>query len=197
MSSIKQCKIVAEETPKVIRNCEKCKKHTEFTCSEKFRMNAQQKNIDVWLIYKCIHCDNTWNYPVLKRVHVDCMDRKLHQQFQCNDRETAWEYAFQIDQLRKMCSKVNTDIKYTVICEEIFTENGDVTLDINYNYKFDLRLDKLMTRVLGISRSRLLQMTETGEVVTSPDVHISSKIKERLRVHIRLDQHVQSHTSST
>jgi len=105
--------IIALETPKVLNSCHRCKKTTAFYCSEKFRVNAQQKRIDVWLIYKCEHCESTWNYSILSRVHTNSIDKVLHQKFMNNDRETAWQHAFQIDQLRKACKEVNTDIPYT------------------------------------------------------------------------------------
>ena len=37
--------------PQVLRHCKKCGQKTLFTCSEKFRVNAQQKTLDIWLIY--------------------------------------------------------------------------------------------------------------------------------------------------
>lgn len=176
------CEIIAEETPKVINNCHRCKKQTMFYCSEKFRVNAQQKNIDVWLIYNCVHCDSTWNFPVLSRVRVDKINREIHQKFMINDRETAWEYAFQIEKLRKLCSKVNTDIKYMVVSEQIKPEAGGVTIKLISKYKFGLRLDKLLSKILGISRSKLCQMAENGRILTNPQVSIKSKIKNDLKI---------------
>lgn len=187
MSLTIQCEILAQETPNVLRNCHKCKKTTEFYCSEKFRVNAQQRIIDVWLIYNCLHCDSTWNFPILSRVQVDKINRELYQKFTCNDKETAWEYAFQIEKLRNLCSDVNTSIKYTVIKERFELEMGRVTINLVSKYKFDLRLDKLLAEILGISRSMLCQMAERGRILITPQVSIKGKIKEDLKINIHLE----------
>lgn len=179
-----KCEIIAEETPKVVNHCHRCKKQRKFYCSEKFRVNAQQKVIDVWLIYNCIHCDSTWNFPILSRVRVDKINRELHQKFMSNDRETAWEYAFNIEKLRKLCSSVNTDIKYMVASDQIQAGVEGVTIKFISKYKFGLRLDKLLTEMLGISRSKLCQMVEHGQILTIPKVSIKSKLKGDMKIFI-------------
>ena len=47
--------------------CSRCRGIKPFRCSEKFRLNANGKRLDAWLIYRCASCDNTWNRPVLER----------------------------------------------------------------------------------------------------------------------------------
>lgn len=53
----------------VIRYCKKCGKKTEYICSGLFRVNAQHKYLDIWLIYKCSNCDSTWNSTIYSRVN--------------------------------------------------------------------------------------------------------------------------------
>ena len=55
-------------TPHITRYCKKCKTKAEFQSSGAFRVNAQKKTIDVWLIYKCINCDSTWNMTIYTRI---------------------------------------------------------------------------------------------------------------------------------
>jgi hypothetical protein len=188
MSISKQvyCEIIAQETPKVTRNCHQCKQSTAFYSSDKFRVNAQQKSIDVWLIYKCVHCDSTWNYSILSRVHPDRMDSELHQRFMSNDRNTAWMYAFQIEQLRKVCSSVNMDIAYQVIRDEIHWDSEDIIIHVNFKYYFDLRLDKMLREILCVPRSKLYQMAEQAALHVSPPIPLKSKMKEVMQISIQL-----------
>ncbi|MCD8268591.1 MAG: DUF1062 domain-containing protein [Parabacteroides sp.] len=30
-------------------------------------MNSQKRNLDVWLIYRCLECDSTYNLTILSR----------------------------------------------------------------------------------------------------------------------------------
>ena len=41
-----------------------------FVSSGKFRMNANGRRLDVWLIYKCPACGTTWNMEVVARTPV-------------------------------------------------------------------------------------------------------------------------------
>lgn len=179
-----KCEIIALETPKILNNCHRCKKTTEFYCSDKFRVNAQQKSIDVWLIYKCMHCDSTWNYTILSRVNSNSIDKDLHVSFMENDRETAWNYAFQVGQLRKYCHGVNTDIRYRVQMDPISVGENSIEIRLVSKYIFDLRIDKLLKEILGVSRTKLYQMFEDGNLITFPSINIKGKLKEDLSITI-------------
>ena len=44
-------RVVPLHTPRVIRRCSRCDTTRNFACTEKFRVNAQKRLLDVWLIY--------------------------------------------------------------------------------------------------------------------------------------------------
>jgi len=56
-------------TPPAIKHCKKCGRKTEYVCSGLFRVNAQRKYLDIWLIYKCSDCDCTWNMTIYSRIN--------------------------------------------------------------------------------------------------------------------------------
>ena len=72
--------IRVKNCPLLIKKCSHCDSD-RFYCSDKFRMNAQKKNIDVWLIYRCVKCDNTCNMTLLLRTKHDLIDKKLMPSF--------------------------------------------------------------------------------------------------------------------
>ncbi|MBP1950236.1 DUF1062 domain-containing protein [Virgibacillus litoralis] len=177
--------IIAQETPYIKRNCSKCKTNTEFYCSEKFRVNANQKIVDIWLIYNCIHCEGTWNYPILSRVNINKIDSWLIQKFMNNDKETIWYYAFQINRLRKLCSDVNTDIRYELRKEKLDSQlSNEVTIRLCYKHDFGLRIDKLIAQILGISRSKLNRLSQNGTILLNPNTNMKSKVIDNLQVTI-------------
>ena len=65
--------VKVNNTPLLIKKCSHCDSD-RFYCSDKFRMNAQKKNIDVWLIYRCVKCDNTCNLTLLSRSKPDLIN---------------------------------------------------------------------------------------------------------------------------
>lgn len=70
--------ITPESVPVVIHNCPKCSNSSEYKCSGNFRVNANQSTIDVWLIYQCSKCKNTWNMEILSRTNVKTIDNELY-----------------------------------------------------------------------------------------------------------------------
>lgn len=179
--------IIAQETPYIKRNCSKCKTNTEFYCSEKFRVNANQKIVDIWLIYNCIHCEGTWNYPVLSRVNINKIDSMLIQKFMNNDKETIWYYAFQINKLRKRCNDVNTDIRYELRKEKLDSLFNEVTIKLCYKYDFGLRIDKLIAEILGISRSKVNKMSQNGTILLNPNINMKGKVIDDLQITVMGD----------
>ncbi len=77
--------------PTIIRKCSRCGNGSRFICSGDFRVNANGKRIDAWLIYKCRKCDATWNMEVIQRVPSHSIDGRLLQAFAHNDWDTAIE----------------------------------------------------------------------------------------------------------
>lgn len=53
--------------PRPLINCNHCGGVRPYRCSSKFRVNANGKRIDAWLIYRCAECDNSWNFTILER----------------------------------------------------------------------------------------------------------------------------------
>ncbi|WP_042146073.1 DUF1062 domain-containing protein [Paucisalibacillus sp. EB02] len=181
--------IIAQETPKVIRNCRNCKRSTEYYCSDKFRVNANRKLVDIWLIYKCIHCENTWNYPIYSRVHVSRLDPILHQKYMNNDKETIWYHAFQSGKLQKLCDAVNQEINYEIKKDKFDLVSNEVTINICCKYDFGLRIDKLLAEIVGISRSQVKKQVQAGMLLLNPDVTMKDKVTDKLQITVKGNWH--------
>ena len=93
-------RILPVTTPPVLRQCSHCGTTRQFACSDTFRVNANQRKIDVWLIYRCVDCDCTWNRTILTRSTPEEIGPVLYRHFQNNHRETAWHYTFDFAQLQ-------------------------------------------------------------------------------------------------
>lgn len=52
-------------------------------------MNAQKRNLDVWLIYRCAACDSTYNLTILSRTKPERIDKELFRKFLENDENLA------------------------------------------------------------------------------------------------------------
>ena len=90
-----------ENASTVVRYCKKCQTKTEFTSSGLFRVNANRKNLDVWLIYKCIKCNTTWNLTILSRITTGSIPQDLLDGFHENDIELAKHYASDVTLIKR------------------------------------------------------------------------------------------------
>ena len=93
----------ASENPdiKVYFRCGGCGKKQEFMNSCKFRVNANGKSVDVWLIYRCKKCGHSKNLTIYERTRPGKIPADLYECFVCNDMETALEYGRNIGFLKR------------------------------------------------------------------------------------------------
>ena len=164
--------VKVKNTPSLIKKCSHCDSD-RFYCSDKFRMNAQKKNIDVWLIYRCVKCDNTCNLTLLSRSKPDLINKTLFHSFSMNDKDTAWKYAFSTEMERKNNLRLDYgSVEYEVIpntsLEDLLNLSNEVIkIHIKYEFEFDLKLSSLIRRCFSLSANQVKRMFEDGIITIS------------------------------
>lgn len=164
--------VKVNNTPLLIKKCSHCDSD-RFYCSDKFRMNAQKKNIDVWLIYRCVKCDNTCNLTLLSRSKPDLIDKTLFHSFSMNDKDTAWKYAFSTEMERKNNLRLDYgSIEYEIIpntsLEDLLNLSNEVIkIHIKCEFEFDLKLSSLIRRRFSLSANQVKRMFEDGIITIS------------------------------
>ena len=165
-------KVKVKNTPLLIKKCSHCDSD-RFYCSDKFRMNAQKKNLDVWLIYRCVKCDNTCNLTLLSRSKPDLIDKTLFHSFSMNDKDTAWKYAFSTEMERKNNLRLDYgSVEYEVIpntsLEDLLNLSNEVIkIHIKCELEFDLKLSSLIRRRFSLSANQVKRMFEDGIITIS------------------------------
>lgn len=164
--------VKVNNTPLLIKKCSHCDSD-RFYCSDKFRMNAQKKNIDVWLIYRCVKCDNTCNLTLLSRSKPDLIDKTLFHSFSMNDKNTAWKYAFSTEMERKNNLRLDYgSVEYEIIpntsLEDLLNLSNEVIkIHIKCELEFDLKLSSLIRRRFSLSANQVKRMFEDGIITIS------------------------------
>ncbi len=182
--------VTPSTTPLYMRHCRKCKKQRPYYCSEKFRINAQKKTVDIWMIYKCTKCDNTCNIDIYSRLNPKAVDSEEYLNFQSNDAETAWKYAFSQDVIR--ANKIVADysqIEYMLggnimDLEEIARQEEElIDFVIKTRYSLDLDLSYVIRKNLNISLSQMEAMLSEGILSIQPQGPVrKTKIKDGQKV---------------
>ncbi len=178
-----------KNTPLLKRKCNRCSGN-RFYCSNKFRVNAQKKNIDVWLIYRCLECDSTYNLTILPRTKPELVRKELFLRFSENDKVLAWEYAFSPEIGRK--NNVELDfgsVEYEIVHDSIsikdllIMDDEWIIFKVQTPFEFELKMSSIVRLCLGLSANQLKRMIEGGVIFMSEGYPLKKrKVKNGDRV---------------
>lgn len=159
-SQLKEYKIVPTQTYKIIRNCSGCGCKNVYLNTNKFRINANGKLIDVWLIYQCEKCKHTYNLPVYSRISKTALDKSEYQALQQSDEYMVMRYGLNRNLFKKNNAKIYAEPPY--VLEYIGACDGDNAIRFINPYHISIRNDKLLADCLEISRSKAKRLLDTG-----------------------------------
>jgi hypothetical protein len=157
--------IIPLSTPHALRHCAQCGTRRRFVSSDKFRLNAQQRKIDVWLVYKCLVCAQTWNCTIVTRQTPEDIGEDLYQRFVRNDRMLAWRYAFDSSLLHRAGVRVDEAVAVRVEQAVRPGMEGIVRpqqIRLVLDYPCTLRLDRLLAQACQVSRASVHHWYEDG-----------------------------------
>lgn len=181
--------VIPDNNPKVLRNCPKCGKKTFFINTEKFRINANKNHIDIWLIYQCSKCKSTWNMTIYERINPDDISKEEYEKFLANDKELAVIYGFDVSSHSKNRSELILDsVEYHINSKELeFSEKeNEQEIIISCKYPIQLRVDKLLSMQLIISRSQIKSLFIKGLIYSLQENKLlNSKVKDGLIIYLK------------
>ena len=161
--------IVLKDSFLVIRGCPKCGRKTHFKNTKKFRVNANGNKLDVWLIYQCEECRHTLNLAIYERKKASSIPKDEYHSFLDNNEQLAEMYGKDMQLFRKNKADIDFDrLNYdfvkrheTIECTD--SEEGIVII-INNPYQLKIAPEKQVAVVLGLSRSQVKSLLETGKI---------------------------------
>ncbi len=149
--------------PAAARYCKRCGKRTEFIPSGLFRVNAQKKNLDVWLVYKCAVCDTTWNLAVHSRVNPRSLPPGALNGYMNNEAEYATRCATDTALIRRNGAEPGMPEVELVGADVSLLE--PVELHITAEQPLETRPGALLRGKLGLSRAAYDRMLVRGQIV--------------------------------
>ncbi|MER9333701.1 DUF1062 domain-containing protein [Mesorhizobium sp. M0293] len=182
--------IAPQTPPRPLINCNRCGTVKAYCSSGKFRVNANGKRIDVWLIYRCIDCDNSWNFGIFERCNRRDIEPALLQALESNDPALARCHAFDVVALRNRIGRVEEFPDVAVHKCRLGGIRETATaleLQLRLEMSTSLRLDRLLASELGISRSRLQALDERRLLIVVADSANALRKPIRQGMTIRID----------
>ena len=156
--------------PPAIRYCKKCGKKSDYICSGLFRVNAQRKSLDIWLIYKCAQCETTWNSTIYSRINPQSISQERLEQFHTNDRSLVEQYAMNTEILRRNGAEVGLP-DYIIVGNEICVDTR-TELHIISKYPCQLKVSTILREKLNLSLKVFEQMSACGQFESAAGVDL-------------------------
>jgi hypothetical protein len=171
--------LIPKRTPEPRLYCSGCRSSQPYKNSNRFRLNANGKRLDAWLIYRCTSCDATWNRPIFERMPVKSIDPALHSALQNNDPDVATRIGFDVEGLKRFAKAIDTFADYDLqsrVQEKPDASPKTLHLHIKVPFPLALRLDRFLAGEFGISRNALEGLADKGSLCLP-----SGKIADALR----------------
>ena len=174
--------VTPDRLPMALRKCPRCGGKSGFENSGRFRVNANGRSLDVWLIYRCKSCDATWNMAIYQRVDAASLDREEYKRFLDNDIRLAAQYGSDPARFaanRVEMSAVSGDYRVQVIDTLVpCGEAGWSEVQIRLPDCLKLRVDALFAGQMEISRVKARRLCEMG-LIRGQEGNVQAKDRVR------------------
>jgi hypothetical protein len=159
VSDLALWRVLPLAVPPLAASCPHCRASDRFVCAGRFRVNANQARLDVWLLYRCERCDHTLKRRLLRREAVGAIAKDRLEGYFRDDPELARAHAFDVP--------LAEPLPYRVERPPVDPERG-LRARIVQPFPCGLRWDGFLARELGVSRSHVARAFGAGVLAIVP-----------------------------
>jgi hypothetical protein len=166
--------------PTIVRPCVDCSSDRHRP-SGKFRMNANGKLLDVWLLICCTACDRTSKIPVHERVHTQSMDPARRLAYEVNDPAVVREITMSASLAAKNGYRLDWTGTWTLETDMPFHSPDDpapLKVLISFELPAPIRVERLLMLGLGISRTAVRRMHADGRIRLPIGLALDAKVHQ-------------------
>jgi hypothetical protein len=154
--------------PAIVRTCVSCRSARHHPTG-KFRVNANGKLLDVWMLIRCELCGRTSKIPIHERIYVQALDRERLLMFQDNDpamvRDLAMDAALAAQAAYQLDWSGTWELETSMpSCEPEREDPAPLTVLVRFELPVPIRVEKLLTTGFGLSRSAVRGMADSGRI---------------------------------
>jgi len=154
--------------PAIVKACVSCRSARHHPAG-KFRVNANGKLLDVWMLICCELCGRTSKIPIHERIHVQELDSKRLLMFENNDpalvRDLAMDGALAGKAAYQLDWSGTWELETGLRSSELEREDpAPLTVVIRFELPVPIRVEKLLATGLGLSRSAVRSMADSGRI---------------------------------
>lgn len=151
---------------RITKRCPACNVKRDFIPSGAFRMNSQKKLLDIWSIYKCLHCDHTWNISLFSRLPVSRIDRELYMRIVSNDAGAIQLFAHDRQILKRNKAELSGSPDFAVREQWRMTlaRHQQLKVSIRLTIAFQVSLLSVIKKQLRLSTGEIAQLIAEGKI---------------------------------
>jgi len=166
--------------PLVRRRCHACASEN-FRTSGKFRVNANHKLLDVWLLALCTTCGETTKLTVLERLNVRSVRPELLDRLHDNDPTLAAELLQDPVVRRRNRIALDWDNAWRLdtggpdhLDREVSEVSDAIDVSVRFAARIPVRPVRLIAEGCGLSRAEVERLIKEGNLVSA--VRLNGKL---------------------
>lgn len=150
----------------IAKRCPACNVKRDFAPSGAIRVNSQKKLLDIWSIYKCTHCDYTWNIALFSRLHVSKINRELLQRLLQNDAAMVHYYAADLATLKRNRAEPSGQPDFRIHEQWSVTLMAyqRITVRVRVSQPFRISLLSILKKQLKLCTAEIRWLVATGHI---------------------------------
>jgi len=153
--------------PSVRRTCPDCTTSVSVTTG-KFRVNANGKLLDVWLLTRCAHCGHNARIKVHHRTHVQSFDPEKLSGYMDNDPELVAETLFDPLIARRNHYTLDwTDAWKLTVPENQPVVDWRMNVQVHFDIPVPVRPVRIIAQGLQLSRGEVERMITDGRITSA------------------------------
>ena len=154
--------------PTIRRRCRACPS-TEYRTQGKFRVNANHKLLDVWLLALCARCGETIKLAVLERTHVRSIDPETLSGFHENDASLAARLLTDPQLPHRNDVALDWSDAWRLDMDPVELPKADILeVGVEFTHRIPLRVATVIAAGLELSNSEVARHIGSG-AITSDD----------------------------
>ncbi|WP_231626728.1 DUF1062 domain-containing protein [Streptomyces apocyni] len=160
--------------PTVLRRCHACASE-RFRANGKFRVNANHKLLDAWLLVLCTACGDTAKLTVWERMHVRSVRAELLDRMHDNDPGLAAELLK--DPVVRRRNRIALDWAGAWRLDTGGSDHLDrevIDVSVRFAARIPVRPVRLIADGCGLSRAEVERLVAEGKIVSA--VRLSGKL---------------------
>jgi hypothetical protein len=143
--------------PLLSLRCPDCRSASATVGAGRFRVNANGKLLDVWLLARCVACDRTSKLTVHERAPVRSFDPAELHRYRASDPELVASRLLDPLLARRNRFTLNWEGAWRLDTSPVPLDAGPVQVTVCFEDPVPVRPDRLIAHGLGLSRNEVLR----------------------------------------